>query len=408
VTTTTNGRAVDLTDVDLFVRGQHHDELRRLRADCPVYWNSTADGAGFWALTRYDDVLAAYKNHSAFGSTRGAILGGSFGKATDTAGGRMLVASDLPRHRLLKQQIHPALSATVTTAVRAKVDELLTLEFDRLLRDGGGDFAEQIATALPAGALMVIMAIGRVDAMDLIAMTRRMVGYRDEMLVNIDTPARLRLAVQQTEILGFFAGLLDERRRRPGKDLVSVLLGSEINGREMSEEDILYNCLNVAVGGNETSSHTASGGAAALIEAPDQWDLLAAEPSLLPAAIDEILRWTSVNAYVQRAVKRDVELGGTLLRQGDSVTLWNVSANRDETQFPEADHLDIRRSPNRHLSYGSGIHRCIGAPIAHAELTLVFEHLLRTGVRLRLAGPIVRMRSNFILGLNRLPVEIIG
>ncbi|MFJ6167520.1 cytochrome P450 [Micromonospora orduensis] len=397
---------VDLTDVDLFVSGRHLDAFAWLREHRPIHWNEGADGSRFWALTRYEDVHWAYREHASFGSARGAILGGSFRSDDDTAAGRMLVASDLPRHRLLKQQIAPALSAAVVDRIGDQVRVLLDKAVGQAVAAGGCDFATEIATELPAGALMVVFGIGHDEAHHLIGLTRRMVGFRDETFVDTGGDQKLRLAWTQAEIFDFFAGLLPQRRRDPGDDLVTLLLRARVNGRRMSEEDIFYNCMNVAVGGNETSSYTACHGIEALITAPDQYDLLRGRPDALPGAIEEMLRWSSVNAYVQRVAMRDVERDGHLIRRGDSVTLWNVSANRDPAQFPDADRFDVTRSPNRHLSYGAGIHRCIGAPAAQRELSLLFGALLATPARFRLAGTPRRLRSNFILGTTSLPLAV--
>ncbi|MFF3672951.1 cytochrome P450 [Streptomyces sp. NPDC002120] len=398
--------AVDLTDVGLFVSGQHTEVLSWLRANDPVHWNPDGEGSGFWALTRYDDVLWAYRNHTAFGSERGAILGGSFRSEADTARGKMLVATDLPRHRLLKQQIHPALSSAVTRRVAERVRQLVDRALDRAVTDGGCDFATAIATELPAGALMEVMGIGYNDAHHLIGLTRRMVGFRDEVFVETGGEERVRLAWLQAEIFEFFADLMAERRTRPGQDLISLLLTAEVNGRRLSEEEIFYNCMNVAVGGNETSSYTACSGIHALAENPDQYAQLIESPSLLSGALEEMLRWGSTNAYVQRVAKHDIELGSVRIREGDSVTLWNISANRDEAHFADAHTFDIHRTPNRHLTYGAGIHRCVGAPVAQAELSLLFEQIVKRGISFRLAGPVQRLRSNFILGITRLPLAI--
>ncbi|MFI6347346.1 cytochrome P450 [Streptomyces sp. NPDC050560] len=397
----------DLTDIGLFVSGAHTEVFTRLRANEPVFWNEGADGNHFWALTRYADVLWAYREHAVFGSARGAVLGGSFRSRDDTAGGRMLVASDLPRHRLLKQQIHPALSAPVVKRVGARVRALLADAFDRAAAAGGCDFATDIATELPAGALMEIMGIGHGQAHELIGLTRRMVGFQDETFVDTGGEARMRLAWLQAEIFEFFADLVDRRRADPGDDLVSVLLNAEINGRPLSEEEVFYNCMNVAVGGNETSSYTACSGLQALLDHPDQYDRVRSDPALAGTAVEEMLRWGSTNAYVQRVALCDVERDGVAIRKGDSVTLWNVSANRDEDQFPDAHRFDVARTPNRHLSYGAGIHRCVGAPVAESELGLLLDRLVAPGLRFRAAGTPRRLRSNFILGTTQLPVEIV-
>ncbi|MFI7643309.1 cytochrome P450 [Nonomuraea sp. NPDC049400] len=397
---------IDLTDVDVFVRGEHPEMFAQLRALHPVYENVGADGSRFYALTTYDDVLWAYRNHEIFGSSRGAILGGSFGSTEDSAAGQMMVATDLPRHRMLKQAIQPAMSAVVAARVREQVRRLLDRAIERAMTAGGCDFATEIATELPAGALMVIMGIGHGEAHELIGLTRKMVGFRDEVFVDTGGDVRLRLAWLQAQIFEFLADVLAERRRSPRDDLASMLLTAEVNGRRMREEEILYNCMNVAVGGNETSSYTACTGLLALMENPAQYDLLLRTPAALDTALNEVLRYSSTNAYVQRVARRDVQVRGTLIRAGESVTLWNFSANRDEKQFPDAARFDVMRTPNRHLTYGAGLHRCVGAPIAQAELSLLFERLLATGTPLRPAGTARRLRSNFILGITHLPVEI--
>ncbi|MET8327370.1 cytochrome P450 [Streptomyces sp. NPDC005181] len=398
---------IDLTDLDLFARGEHTAAFATLRAEQPIYWNEGADGSRFWALTTYDDVMWAYRNHENFSSGRGAIVGGSFRSEDDTSAGRMLVTTDLPRHRMLKQVIHPSMSPGVAKRVAKQVTELVAKALERVRATGGCDFSTDIAPELPAGALMVIMGISHEEAHHLIGLTRRMVGYRDEIFVDTGGDARLRLAWLQAEVFEFFSDIVAERRRNPGDDLISTLLEAEVNGRRLNEEEIFYNCMNVAVGGNETSSYTACTGLVALMDHPEQYQRLRETPQLLGSAVEEILRWSSTNAYVQRAAKHDVTRGGIEIKAGDSVTLWNYSANRDEAQFPDAHLFDIARTPNRHLTYGSGLHRCIGAPIAQAELALVFEQIMASGLTFKIAGEVRRLRSNFLLGITRLPLEVV-
>ncbi|GAA2340036.1 cytochrome P450 [Dactylosporangium salmoneum] len=407
--TTAEQEHVDLNDLDMFVQGRQYPALAWLRRHDPVHWHPAADG-GFWVLTRYDDVVRAYRDHVGLSSAHGAVLGGSFRTDGDTAAGLMLVASDVPRHRLLRQLLHPLFAPAPVERVRAAVDERVDAALDRLVAAGGGDFAADVAVQLPVGALSALAGLDRAAATELIGMTRRMVGYRDPALVDTGGDERTRLAWLQTEILEFFHDRLPARSRPPGDEqhLLDVLRSGELNGRSPSEAEILYNALNVAVGGNETSAHTASAGVEALMRHPDQDARLRADPGLLDRAVEEILRWTSTNAYVRRVATRDLELGARTVRAGDSVTLWNAAANRDETQFHAPDTFDVTRSPNRHLSFGSGIHRCIGVGAGTAELRTLFAKLIERRVRLVPAGPVARLRSNFILGVNQLPVEVIG
>ncbi|MCI4066798.1 cytochrome P450 [Micromonospora sp. R77] len=398
---------VDLTDVDRFVRGEHHQLLARLRDQDDLHWNPL-DNGGFWALTRYDEVAAAYADHAAFSSAGGAMLGGSFRNEVDTATGRMLVASDPPRHRLLRQQMHALFAPPVVERVRAQIDTLLVAAFDRMIDDGGGDFAEDIAMELPAGALMAMLDVGHDDALRLVRLTRRMIGFRDPLLGARGGDERTHLASIQGQIFDFFEDLVDDRRGGDGEDMVSILLRARINGRPLPDEDVLYNCMNVAVGGNETSSYSACVGMEALMAHPDQYDRLLDRREVTEPLIDEVLRWASTNAYVQRIATRQVRVRDQVIEPGDVVTLWNVSANRDAAQFAAPDTFDTDRTPNRHLTFGHGVHRCIGAVLGRTELDAVFGHVARHRIRLAPTAPSTRLRSNFILGTTRMPVEVRG
>jgi cytochrome P450 len=374
-----------------------------------VYRNPSADGSWFWALTRYEDVLAAYRDHDTFSSAHGAILGGSFRTGGDTASGDMLVASDPPRHRLLRRALHPPFGPAMVQRVTDQVRRLVRDGVERMRAAGGGDIALDFAELLPIGALMALFGVGHDDARHIVGLTRRMVGYRDSILSDLSGDERIRLAHAQSEIFEYFAELLEERRDQPERDdAIGMLLRAELNGRPLDDEQLLYNCMNIAVGGNETSSYTTCAGFLALLEHPDAWRRLRAEQGLLPSALEEILRWSSTNAYVQRVAVRDTRIRDVDITRGDVVTLWNVSANRDADQFPDPDRFDITRSPNRHLSFGSGIHRCIGAPAGTAELAEAFSALLDSGLEFRTAGDPVRLHSNFILGFTSLPVEIVA
>nr|AKA59441.1 cytochrome P450 hydroxylase [uncultured bacterium AR_412] len=393
---------IDLTDVDAFVDGSHHSMFAWLRANDPVHWHGH-----FWALTGYRDIVSVYNDHTSFSSVGGPMLGGSFSSGeVDTAANKMLVASDPPRHRMLRQVMHTVFGTEfvqrIAREVAAGVDEVI----DRALADGGCDFATDIAPELPARALMAMAGVSRDEAGYLIGLTRRMIGFRDPNWVDTSDDERLRLAMIQAEIFEFFADILAAKRRSPGRDLVSVLASAKVNGRPLAEEDILYNCMNVAVGGNETSSYTAVAGVLALIENPTQHQRLLDDPAVLDSAVNEILRWATSNAYVLRMATRDVPIGGKVIRAGQPVTLWNVSANRDPSQFPEPDRFLIDRSPNRHIAYGVGIHRCIGSVVAQVELPILFRRLAERRIKFTVDGPVTRLRSNFIQGITRLPVTM--
>ncbi|HEV2087564.1 MAG TPA: cytochrome P450 [Cryptosporangiaceae bacterium] len=396
---------IDLDDLDLFVSGDPHTAWSWLRENAPVYWNATATG-GYWALTRYEDVTAVYRDPTTFSSKNGTVLGGSYRSPTDTASGRMLICSDPPEHRLLRQHVHKAFGAAMMNRAGGYVRQYLGEALDRLAADGGGDFATEIAPLLPAGLLAAMFGIGRDDALRLLRLTRTMIGFRDAEYAG-EHATSMTLVAAQVEIFDLLAELLDRRRRDPGDDLVSILVAARTNGRELSESQILYNALNVAVGGNETTPFTASAIVEALIRHPEQASRLRRDAGLLNTAVDELFRWTSTNAYVCRTTTRNVTVRGVHIPAGETLTLWNAAANRDADQFPHADRLDLGRSPNHHLAFGVANHRCIGMPAARMEITLLMAELVSRGLRFALSGRIDRLRSNFMLGIKHLPVELV-
>ncbi|MFG1610413.1 cytochrome P450 [Actinoplanes sp. NPDC049265] len=402
--TLTPALGIDLTDLDLFTGGDIHAVFARLRRDSPVYWNESGDGGGFWALTRYDDVAAAYNDAARLSSRYGTVLGGSYRRQADSAGGQMLIASDSPRHRLMRRQVHRAFLPGLLERAGEVVRRYLAAALDQAHEAGRADFAE-VALELPRGLLAAMFGLGRDEATHLLTLTRRMIGHRDPYYVPEDGSG-LALVAAQVEIFDMMSALMAERRRRPGADLVSILVGARLNGRPMTDREILYNCLNVAVGGDETTPFTAAAAVETFMAHPAEFDRLLADPGLVDTALHEIFRWTSTNAYVQRTALTDLRIGGQQIAAGQAVTLWNVSANFDEDAFARPEVFDVGRTLNRHLAFGSGPHRCIGLNAAWLEIRIMLEELIARRLRFTPAGPSRRLRSNFMLGPTSLPVRV--
>jgi len=397
---------IDLADPNLFASGEHYAALARLRADTPMHWNPVADG-GFWAVTRYDDVTAAHRN-PALSSAYGAILGGSFNSDRDTASGRMVVCSDPPQHSQLRSMLMPLFSAQWVRRIGAQVQLLVAEAIADLAERGGGDLTSELTSALPVGALMTFFAVDRAAARTLLQLTHDMIGYRDPEHHGGYDDDQLRLAEAQAAIFDFFDDLIDDRRGRPSDDAVSHLLTVRRCGRPLSHDVVLFNLMNLAVGGNETTPHTAAHGLLELIEHPDQLARLRSDPTLVASTVEEMLRWASTNAYVQRVAVAPTEVAGVPVAVGDALTLWNCSANRDERIFADPDRFDVGRHPNRSVAFGSGIHHCIGSMTARAELAALVSLFADSQVVLRRDGDIRRLRSNFMLGITRLPVAVVA
>lgn len=398
---------IDLNDTEAFVNGDAYELWARLRAFAPVHWNPTPH-SGFWALTKYDDVLAALRDFETFSSEHGTVIGGSYRSNVDTASGRMMVTSDPPRHRQMRRRMQRLFSQRMVERVTAEVTRRVGAAMERLWNAGGGDFAVEVAPELPAGALVAQLGIGHDEALRLVRLTRAMIGYRDEDFLRGVSDENLRLAGAQADIFDFFLDLISERRAKPGDDAVSILLAEVPGERELDEDTLLFNLMNLAIGGNETTQHSASGGLLALMENPGQLDRLRADPAVVGTGAEEFVRWTSTASYVQRMVTRSVVVRGTELAEGDMVTLWIASANRDEDQFPDPDTFDLGRTPNRHLGFASGPHHCIGAAFGRSGLTSLLEELRGRRGRLVPAGDPVRLRSNFMLEFKSLPVEVVA
>jgi cytochrome P450 len=398
---------IDLNDTEAFVRGDVHDLWRQLRHDDPVHWNPTRDG-GFWALTTHQDVAAALRDFATFSSEGGTVIGGSYKNEQDTAARRMLVTSDPPKHRQMRKRMRRLFSPATVERVTSVVDGRVRAALAGIWRDGGGDFAKQVAIELPAGALMAQLAIGHDDAVRLVLLTRAMIGYRDPEFHGGIADEALRLASAQADVFDFFLDLIAERRGRPGEDAVSILLTPGPGERALDEDTLLFNLMNLAIGGNETTQHTASGGLLALMADPVQWERLRADPTLATTGVEEFVRWTSTASYVQRVVTEPVRVRDKTLSPGDPVTLWIASANRDEQVFAEPDTFDLGRTPNKHLGFASGPHHCIGAAFGRAGLTSLLDELRDRPGRLVPAGDPVRLRSNFMLEYKNVPVEVVG
>jgi cytochrome P450 len=217
--------------------------------------------------------------------------------------------------------------------------------------------------------------------------------------------ARITGNMGTMQMFGFFAQLLQQRQVKKGEDLVSILVESEIGGEKLTDEDILWFCFLLILAGNETTRNAISGGLLALCEHPEERGRLQADMSLLPQAVEEILRWVSPVTHMSRVALQDTDINGFPIKKGERVTMWYPSVNRDESVFPEPNRFNIARTPNEHLAFGIGEHFCLGAGFARLELRVIFEELFRRFPDIQLDGPPERLRSTFIGGIKHLPVK---
>ena len=410
--------AVDLNDLDMWARGIPHEEFARLRREAPVAWLDEAQpNSGFWSVHRYADIMAASRDVATFSSARGV----SFEEPTDEdmAARRTIIDTDPPVHTKLRKIVSGSFSQRAVAVyqhfVEGLTEHVLDAALDAGLADGEFDFVDAVAKEVPIRVLARVMGLPEARLDQFIDLGDRLIANTDPEVTDVvwgrdDTDAYRRYPFRSPygkQLWDLGREIVAGRLRAPGDDLLSTLLRAEVDGDRLSEVDLDNFFSILVVAGNETTRIAIAQGILAFCEHPDQWERLRAEPALLGAATDEVLRWSCPTHFMRRTAAADAEFGGAPIRAGDKVVLWYVSGNRDEAEFADPDAFDIGRSPNQHLSFGrGGPHLCLGAHLARLEVRVVLGALARRVARFELAGPPRRIRSNFTNGLRELPVRV--
>ncbi len=393
---------IDLFDQSSYERsGPPHEHFAWLRAHEPVAWHAMPGAAGFWAVTRYADVFAVSLDQKTFSSARGGAILRAWKDDEYEPQKGMLINLDPPEHTRYRRLVSLLFSAKVIRKLEDHVRAVTTEILDRVAADGECDFVSAIAAELPLQVIVELLGIPLEDRHKVLDWSNKMIGFDDPEYQTDPLVAGMAAA----ELFLYANSLAEARQRAPRDDIISLLLHSEVDGHRLTITEFNSFFLLLAVAGNETTRNLISGGMLALMQHPAQRDRLLADPGLLPTAIEEMLRWvTPVNQF-QRTATRDVELAGVSIKEGDRVVLFYASANRDEAVFPDPQRFDVGRTPNEHLAFGIGPHFCLGANLARLEIRVMFEELLRRLPDMRLAGPVERLRSNFINGIKRMPVR---
>jgi cytochrome P450 len=407
-------RAVDLADLDMWARGVPYDEFARLRREAPVAWHDEPPpNSGFWSVHCYQDIVTASRDVATFSSARGI----SFEEPTDDdmAARRTIIDTDPPEHTKLRKIVSGSFSQRAVAVYQHFVEGLTEQVLDAGLAGGEIEFVDAVAKEVPIRVLAEIMGLPGTELDRFIDLGDRLIANTDPDVTDVvwgrdDTDAYRRFPFRSPygkQLWDLGREVVAERLRVPGDDLLSTLLAAEVDGDRLSETDLDNFFSILVVAGNETTRIAIAQGVLAFCEHPEQWQRLRADPGLLPAAADEVLRWTCPTHFMRRTAAADTELGGARIRAGDKVVLWYVSGNRDEAEFADPDAFDVGRSPNRHLSFGrGGPHLCLGAHLARLEVRVVLAALARRVAGFELAGPPRRIRSNFTNGLRELPVRV--
>jgi cytochrome P450 len=393
---------VDLTDPDTFVAGYPHEYFRRLRAESPVAWHPAAGGPGFWVITKYRDVWNASLDQRTFSASRRGVIPKEWKSEEEYEAQKgLLINMDPPRHTKYRRLVNLGFSPKMVNKQEPHIRELTARIIDAVAARGECDFVNDVAAELPLQVIVEMIGVPIEDRRMVLDWSNTMMAYDDpEFQVSEDVGRRAAM-----EMYAYANQLAVERKKNPRDDLVSVLMAAEVDGEKLSEAEFDSFFLLLSVAGNETTRNLISGGMLALIEHPAERARLQADPALMPTAVEEMLRWVTPVMQFQRTAVHDTEIRGQRIREGDRITMWYGSANRDEDIFPDSFRFDVGRSPNDHLAFGIGPHFCLGSNLARLEIRIMFEELLRRLPDIRPAGPVERLRSNFINGIKRMPVR---
>jgi cholest-4-en-3-one 26-monooxygenase len=401
---------IDLLDRDRFTQGIPHEWFTWLRENDPVHHHAEPDGPGFWVLTKYADIVQCNRDAASFSSdgARGGVVAIEEARAqlqteAEAAGGNLMLQMDPPDHTRYRKLVNRGFTPRMIGMLETHVRELTTAILDQALAKGEGDFVVDVAAELPLEVIAELIGVPREDRHKIFEWSNRMIGSEDpEYLVSEE-----EIFQAQVEMFMYAQQLAEEHRKKPGDDIITALLSAEVDGESLSDMDFNLFFLLLSVAGNETTRNAISHGMNAFLENPDQWKLLQSDPQAhLAGMTEEVIRWASPVLYFRRNVTKDVTVRDHTFHEGDKVTLWYISGNRDEEVFDEPFRFDITRSPNPHIAFGGGgPHFCLGAQLARMEVHVLFEELAKRVAEVEALGPPDRLRSNFIGGIKHLPVR---
>ena len=395
---------VDLSEADEFETGPPHALFARMRAEAPVHRNRSRDEADFWSLFRHEDIGAVLKDSDTFASGRPiAFMHDEKSILPVEVLQGMMVNQDPPQHTKSRKIVRASFTPKAMKEFEPAIAALCTELVDGIVERGECDFVDDLAVDLPIAAITAVLGIPDADRRQLYEWTNVLIGAQDPTLRESDE------ALMQTlgAIGEYTAHLVQQRSEAPRDDLMTRIIHSEVDGDRLAFEELVAFFILLFGAGNETSRNTLSIGWRALMEHPDERQKLIDDPGLIPDAVEEILRYVSPIMHFRRTATKDTVISGHRIAAGDKVVMWYASGNRDEAVFDNAEALDVTRDLRRatYLSFGGGIHKCLGQHLARLELVLMYRELLRRLPDMAVAGDIETLRSNLFYGYIHMPVS---
>ncbi len=393
---------IDIYSPDSYSNGIPHEQFAWLRENAPVYWHEHPAGGGFWVVSKHEDVVHVSRDFKNFSAQERFVLYDDLPADILAMAQKQLLGMDPPNHGPLRRSV----ITRVTSRRLAALEPMIRAVAQQVMKDAGAggniNFVEDLAGDLPTAVIGLLLDIPR----DMWPQIRK---WSDLQTASDDpelggTPEEVNQASVEMGAYGF--QLASERRNQDGDDLISLLINQEVDGRLISEMEFASLFVQITVAGNETTRGLISSGMCELIRRPALYKQLEAQPELLAAAIEEMLRWTCPLHYFARTATCDTTIRGQTIEKGDKVVILYSSANFDEEVFADPLKFDIARDPNPHLAFGHGIHLCLGANLARMEARIFFEEFFQKFASIESTGEPEYIRSNSIHGYKRMPVCI--
>jgi cytochrome P450 len=389
---------LDPSQTGLFVDQLHWDYFKRLRDEDPVHFVDSEEFGPYWSITRFDDIMYVDSHHDQFSSEPSIVIG----EPELDFEPPMFIAMDPPKHDHQRAAVTPAVKPARLAAVEGLIRERTCEVLDSLPVREPFNWVDQVSIELTTRMLATLFDFPYED--------RHLLTYWSDITTSAPTVGHVNITEEERrdilmECLEYFSRLWAERASAPPADDFISLLAHDPSTRDMEPIEFLGNLMLLIVGGNDTTRNSMSGGVYFLHQNPVEFNKLKADESLIPSMVSEIIRYQTPLAHMRRIATEDVELGGKTIRKGDKVVMWYISGNRDETVIENPDDFIIDRSRARHhVSFGFGIHRCMGNRLAEMQLRVLWEEILKRYDRIEVVGEPQRVNSNFVMGYTELPV----
>ena len=407
MTITDGTTELTLDDIDLLAAtwGRHvpHDQFDLLRREAPVFWHPEPNGTGFWAVTKHEDVRMISRDTERFSSE----LGGTFiPDQTEEALAQIrltILNMDPPKHHRYRRLVSRGFTPRVIGKLIDDIDHRAEAVVDEIAERGECEFVNDVAAKVPVQMICEMIGLEPETWPKMVELSNRLIGSFDDPDYQVEEGQEQAAAM---EVYAMCDAVAADRREHPRDDIMTALVNAEIDGERLDDMDLNLFFVTLVVAGNETTRNLINHSMLALIEHPEQAQMLRDDPTLWDSAVEEMLRWGSSIHNFRRTATQDTEIRGVPIKEGEKIVMYYASANRDEEVFDDPHVFDITRTPNDHVTFGGGgVHFCLGASLARAEIKATMRQLVDRLPDIELAGPPNRLHSDFVNGIKTMPIR---